>query len=131
MYRCILFTAIAALIGLGTGAKADPFAGGPVYGGLSSIGGTITCRVFNAGVGSLSLTTRQIFANTGSAVALSSDSCGVGILPGGTCAFSAPITGNLAYSCRMYETSVDGGVRGVAEVQSSSHAVLNSIPLTK
>lgn len=131
MHKGVFAMAIAALITVGAGASAEPFAGGPVYGGPSSVGGTITCRVFNAGVGSLSLTTRQIFTNTGSAVSLSSDSCGVGILPGHTCAYSAPITGNLAYSCRMYETSVDGGVRGVAEVQSSSHAVLNTVPLTK
>jgi hypothetical protein len=60
MYTRVLFTAVAALIGLGTVAKSDTLAGGPVYGGPSSVGGTVTCRVFNAGQGSLSLDSREI-----------------------------------------------------------------------
>jgi hypothetical protein len=131
MHKCLLFTAIGALICLGTVASAETLSGGPVYGGPSSAGGTVTCRVFNAGSGSLSLTTRQIFTNTGTAVTLSSDSCGVGIPPTQTCAYSAPITGNFAYSCRMFETSVDGNIRGVAEILSSGGVILNAVPLTR
>jgi len=60
MYRRVLCTAIAALMGVSTVVQAEVLAGGPLYGGPASVGGTVTCRVFNAGGGSLSLDTREI-----------------------------------------------------------------------
>lgn len=130
MYERVLFT-VAVLIGLGTVASADTLAGGPVYGGASSVGGTVTCRVFNAGQGSLSLTTREIVNNAGGVVTLSFDTCNVGISPAQSCEYGGPITGNFAFSCHMFETGVDGIVTGVVEIQSSGGTVLNTVPLKK
>jgi hypothetical protein len=131
MYKRLTLTAIVTLIGLGTVAQAEILAGGPVYGGPSSVGGSITCRVFNAGAFPMAIVSRQIFNNVGGQVALSSDSCSGSLQPTKTCAYAAPITGNLAFSCRMFEEGGDDNVRGVAEVQDSSHTVLNTVPLTK
>jgi hypothetical protein len=95
------------------------------------VGGSITCRVFNAGAFPVEISSRQIFNNVGGQVALSSDTCNVSLRPTKTRAYAAPITGNFAFSCRMFELGADGNVRGVAEIQNSSHAVLNTVPLNK
>jgi hypothetical protein len=131
MRRIQWLVAIAALSGFAGTVQAEVLSGGPVYGGSQSVGGTITCRVYNAGSHSVTLTPRQIWNNAGGQATLSSDTCNVSLAPNKTCAFAAPITGNFAFSCQTSEESIDGAVRGVAEIQDSSHAVLNTVPLTK
>jgi hypothetical protein len=118
-------------MGVSTVVQAEVLAGGPLYGGPASVGGTVTCRVFNAGGGSLSLDTREIVTNTGVAITLSSDTCAVGIPPGQSCASAGQITGNFAFSCHMFDASTDGIITGVIDIESPSGAILATSPLRK
>ena len=131
LHKTIALAAFAAAVGLGGTAQAEMMSGGPVYGGPASITGTVTCRVFNFGVFPVSITLRQIWNNAGGLSALNSDSCGASLASTKTCQFSAPITGNFAYSCRIFESGNDGNVTGVAEIQASNHSVLNTVPLQR
>jgi hypothetical protein len=88
------------------------------------VGGSITCRVFSAGAFPIENTSRKIFNNLSIPVTILTDSCNVTIKPTGYCAYAGRITG-------MFELGRDDNVRGVAEIQHSSHAVLKTVPLTK
>ena len=122
---------LASLIGLSGIAQADILGGGPVYGGPASVGGQITCRIFNYGLSSVKITTRQIWNNTNAAETLVSDMCNAALQPTKYCAFTASIGGNLAFSCRVVATGNDVKISGVAEVKNSSSAILNTVPLQK
>jgi hypothetical protein len=96
------------------------------------VGGSVTCRVFNFGASAVSIPTRQIFTNTNVLVSLFADSCNVPLGSAHTCAFAGAISGNFAFSCRLIATGADDTrLSGMAEIQNSSHSVLNSVPLTK
>ncbi len=122
---------LATLIGLSGAAQADMLGGGPVYGGPTSAGGQITCRIFNYGLSSVFISTRQIFTNTNVSIVPTSDTCNVALQPTKYCAFTATIPGNLAFSCRVVATGTDVKLSGVAEVKNSSSTILNSVPLSK
>ena len=129
--RLVLATAII-LVAMAPGVRAEMFGAGPVYGGPVSVGGSVTCRVFNFGTSSVSIPTRQIFTNTNSLVSILGDSCSVPLGAAHTCAFTGAITGNFAFSCRLIATGTDDTrLSGMAEIQNSTHNVLNSVPLTK
>ena len=129
-YTRVAATAIVALIALGGVAKADILSGGPLYAGSpAEIGGTVVCRLFNAGGFSVSVSSRQIWDNTGASVVLSSDTCGVAVTPGKYCAYTAKIAGNLAFSCRAVTNGVDNNVSGVIEIDNSANQPLQLIPL--
>jgi hypothetical protein len=119
------------LIALTVAAKADILSGGPVYGGPTSVGGTIVCRLFNAGFFTATITSRQIWNNAGGFTAPTADSCSAGLGPQKSCEFDAPITANFAFSCRAFVSSTDEKVSGVAEIQAPTHAILNTIPMGK
>ena len=125
--------ALAGLIGLSGIAQADMLGGGPVYGGPASVGGQITCRIFNYGLSSATITARQIWNNTNpsSPETLVADSCNVALQPTKYCAFTAFIPGNLAFSCRVIAIGQDVKLSGVAEVKDASSTILNSVPLEK
>lgn len=131
MHKPLALAAFAAAVGLGGSAQAEMLSGGPVYGGPASISGTVTCRVFNFGAFPVTISLRQIWNNAGGLAALNSDSCGVSLGVTKTCQFSAPITGNFAFSCRIFERGDDGNVSGVAEIQAPNHSVLNTVPLQR
>jgi hypothetical protein len=122
---------LASLLGFSGVAQAEFLGGGPVYGGTASVGGAITCRIFNYGAFSVTVTTRQIWSNTNAIQPLVADSCNVAVPPGGYCAFQAAITGNLAFSCRLVATGTDVKLSGVAEVKNANNTILNSLPLQK
>ena len=129
---------LALLISLGGTAHADIFAAGPVYGGNTTdlTGGVVTCRVFNAGLTSATINLTQIWANTNVLVTPTANTCltnGVNPPLGSAkyCAFTAPITGNFAYSCRINAIGYDTNIRGVAEVYGVSGKILNAQPLLK
>jgi|SRR5215470_4680200 len=129
-YTRVAATAIAALIALGGVAKADILSGGPLYAGSpAEIGGTVVCRLFNAGIASITVSTRQIWDNTGASVVLSSDTCTVAIASGKYCAYTAKIAGNLAFSCRAVTNGIDNNVSGVIEIDNSANQPLQLIPL--
>ncbi|WP_133717204.1 MULTISPECIES: hypothetical protein [Methylocaldum] len=127
----LTFAALAALIGFCGTAQAEIFAGGPAYGGPGSVGGNISCRIFNYGLSPVTITQRQIFTNTNETVAPSSDTCDAELQPATYCAFVAPIQGNLAYSCWLTATGTDTRLSGVAEIQASDFSVLNAVPIQK
>ena len=134
MHSRVIVVAFVILIGLGGVAQAEMFGGGPVYGGTASIGGQITCRIFNYGVSSVSISTRQIWNNTNPVAPepLVGDTCNVVLAPTKYCAFTANIPGNLAYSCRVIATGIDVKLSGVAEVKNpASSVILNSVPIGK
>jgi hypothetical protein len=123
-------TAIAALIALGGVAQADILSGGPLYGGSpAEINGFVNCRIFNAGGYTVTVSIRQIWDNTGASVVLLSDSCGVAVAAGKYCAYTAKITGNLAFSCRAVTNATDNNVSGVIEIDNSASQPLFVIPL--
>ena len=119
---------VASLIALAGTAQAEVLASGPVYGGNPS-GGTAICRIFNAGLTSVSIPIRQIWTNTNVALTLGADTCNVALGPNKYCAFQAGIPGNLAVTCRLTAAGTDVNVRGIAEVQSSGGAVLDGQPI--
>ncbi len=104
-----------AAIGIANAAYAETLASAPAYPGNPS-GGTVTCRLFNAGLAGASITQRQIIDNLGDITTLSSDTCNVTLNPSKYCAFSTPATGNLAYSCRVVTGGIDENIRGEIDV---------------
>ena len=124
---------LATMIGLAGIAHAATLASGPVYGGAATHGGTggaITCRIFNAGLTSVSITATQIWINTNSLVTPTSNTCLTFPLgPEKYCAYTAPISGNFAFMCRITAAGTDTNLRGVAEVQSSFGNILNVQPM--
>jgi hypothetical protein len=105
LYKRLALTTVTALIGLGGAAQADTHAGGPVYGGLGN--GTIWCRVFNFGAVPVTISSREIYAaanssGTGTRLTLSSDNCST-LATLQTCAYTALITGDQTYSCRVVD----------------------------
>jgi hypothetical protein len=135
MYVRLTFAVLAILIGLCGAAQADILAAGPAYGGTASVNGTITCRIFNFGLSTVSITARQIRTNTNVSIAPTSDTCNVPLAPNNTCAYGASPTNNLAYSCRVvavagaYDKLVN--ISGVIEIQTPNHAVVTTVPLSK
>lgn len=125
----LAFATLAILIGLGGAAQADILASGPIYASGGSPGGAVICRIFNAGVTPVTITTRQIFTNTNVSIPLIFDNCNVALGPLKYCAYQGTIGGNLAHSCRIVALGTDPDLRGIAEVQNSSSVVLFTSPM--
>jgi hypothetical protein len=127
--KSILTVTTIAMLTIGGSAKADIWSAGPTYPGVPA--GLATCRIFNAGFAFVSVTARQIFINTSATpVALSSDTCAAAVPPQGYCAFSAAVTGNFAYSCRVITNGNDNNISGAIDVRTSSGFV-GILPLHK
>ena len=126
-----LTTILATGLALSGDATADILGAGPAYGGPGSAGGHITCRIFNFGSFPVSITTRQIFTNTNVSIVPSSDTCNVALGAAKYCAFTAPITGNLAYSCRVVAQGITTNISGVAEIQLPNGSISTTLPLQK
>jgi hypothetical protein len=128
LYKRLALTTLTALIGLGGAAQADIHAGGPVYGGPNQVGGAIFCRVFNFGTASVSITLRQIFAQDGTGVTPTADTCTAALGTGQTCVYAAaPIT-NQAYSCRVTDSATSSSLSGAAEILDPAGDVLSVLP---
>jgi hypothetical protein len=130
LIRAVTIASIAVLLGSAS-VEARTLASGPNYGGSTvRNGGTVTCRLFNAGTTTVSVNNRRLITNTNSVVPLSSDSCGAPLGPEENCAFSAPITGNFAYSCLVNASgSTVSLLRGSIDVTNTLNSLLNSLPL--
>jgi hypothetical protein len=77
----------------------------------------------------VTISQRQIWDNTGSEpFQLLSDTCNVALGVGKSCAFAAPINGNLAFSCRVVATGANPKVSGVAEIQDLNNSIVTRIP---
>jgi hypothetical protein len=128
----VIIPLLAALVGVAGGAQAATLASGPVNGGSASnggAGGTITCRIFNAGLTSASITSTQIWINTNALVTPTSNSCLTSLGVEKYCAFTAEITGNFAFTCRITAAGTDTNLRGVAEIQGPTGIILNALPM--
>jgi hypothetical protein len=128
MYVRLVVTTLAILIGLGGAAYADIYAAGPAY-GANPTGGVATCRVLNVGTTSVSITLRQITTNTNVSLPLSGDTCNVSVLPGNNCAFTAPVGGNFALSCRLFVSGPDPQISGTLDVQNPVGVVRVVVPM--
>jgi hypothetical protein len=117
--KSMLTLTTIAMLTIGGSAKADIWSAGPAYPGTPA--GLVTCRIFNAGLAAVGVTSRQIFINTSATpVALSSDTCAAAVPPQGYCAFSAVVTGNFAFSCRVITNGNDNNISGAIDVRTSS-----------
>ena len=124
-------TTVAAAERRVEGQDAGILGAGPAYGGPGSVGGAVTCRIFNFGTSTVSITTRQIFTNTNVSIPLASDTCNVALGVAKYCAFTARITGNLAYSCRVIAVGTETHISGVAEIQLPNGSISTTLPLSK
>jgi hypothetical protein len=127
--RRLALASAFVLVGFAT-AQAKTLTSPPTYGGRSqSGGGFATCRLFNGGASSISVTRRQIITSGNTVLSLTSDTCAAGVGPGGYCAFGGSGAGNVAFSCRA---DVAGSglnlVRAVMEVSNSSADILSALP---
>jgi hypothetical protein len=122
---------VALALTFGGGAEAATMASAPNYGGyaIANSGGTVTCRLFNAGSGTAQISSRQIITNLGGIATLADDSCAAGLGASQSCQFDANITGNFAFSCRVTTSGQGIVVRGVSEVRSIDGVVLNTLPM--
>ncbi|MBV9289026.1 MAG: hypothetical protein JO288_14635 [Hyphomicrobiales bacterium] len=119
-----------AMLTIGGGARAEIWSAGPAYPG-NPTSGSVTCRIFNAGLAAVTVTARQIFDNGSSTpIGLSSDTCAAAVPPLGYCAFAAPAAGNFAYSCRVITNGADDNISGVVEVRALN-GVSAILPLRK
>jgi hypothetical protein len=113
LYKRLALTTLTALIGLGGAAQAQHvYAGGPVYGGPTTVGKMISCQVFNFGTSTVVISSRAIYAASPSAapiavtpLTLNSSNCTT-LAPLQTCAYTAVMmTGDLTYSCVVNDQS--------------------------
>lgn len=118
-------------MGLGGVAHAEVLASGPVFGASRAFGGTITCRIFNAGLTAVNAAQRQIWTNAGVSATPTSDSDNAAVAPNNYCAFSFGLVSNFAYSYRIVTSGAETDVRGLAEVESTSGAIISTIPIAK
>jgi hypothetical protein len=129
-FRRMIIGGVALLV-LGGTAQAAVLASPPVYGGpvVNQGGAVMSCRIFNAGSAAVTLDNAEIVANSNVSVVLSSNTCDGALGGKSYCAYSAPVTGNLAYSClvRTVGTGI-GALRGVGEVQKGG-TILNAVPM--
>jgi len=122
--------ALALLTGINGAAQAEIYSGGPVYGGPGAPGGAIVCKVFNAGLTSVSISSRQIFDSTNASVTPTVDTCNVALAPNHYCQYGKTGTGNVAYSCRMVITGTDPNVSALAEIQGADGKI-TVVPIHK
>jgi hypothetical protein len=117
--KSILTLTTIAMLTIGGSARADVWSAGPAYPGFPA--GSVTCRIFNAGLTAVTVTTRQIFENASATpIALSSDTCAAAVPPLGYCAFSAAVAGNFAFSCRVITNGTDNNISGAIDVRATN-----------
>jgi hypothetical protein len=124
----LIVAVFALFIGISGAAQADIYSGGPVFGGSGAPGGAIVCKVFNAGLSSVSIPTRQIFDSNNASVTPTVDTCNVVLAPNKYCQYAATPTVNVAYSCRMVITGTDINVSALAEIQGADGKV-TAVPI--
>lgn len=131
----VALTAFIVLMGVGGNAQAADaqYAAGPLYGGQTEPGGSVTCRVYNFTTEIVELTVRQITDNQNVTIQdFDFDNCPTNNRLGGTrnCSFGLTIPGRLAYSCRVFVRGLDPRVSGVLEIQHANHNILAVVPMS-
>lgn len=116
-----LFAVWFALAG---SANADILASGPINGGQSQT--TATCYLFNAGAGTVSISSEGIRRGASTApLALTHDFCGSTLASGASCVIQANTAFGDAHSCRFVVSPSGADVRGSFEVRDSIGNILN------
>jgi len=122
MIRRVL-AATVLLLGSSMAAQASTLATGGVYGGNTQ--SVAVCYLFNASSNTINVTTNQIIRQDGTSVALASDNCSA-LAAGASCAISANITNNQAYSCKFVFPESKGEIRGVLDIRQGGTVLINS-----
>ena len=114
----IKFLIIAVLFGMSVSGQAAILASGSIFGGTTQ--NLAICYLFNGSNAAVGISNVQIFVQTStSPVSLSGNNCGLTLLPGATCVFSATALNDRTYSCKAV-TSTAAGVRGNFELRGGS-----------
>jgi hypothetical protein len=114
----------AALCCIGTKASAsDVLAGGPIYGGNTQT--TAVCHVFNSGGHPAVFDLVRIIDQNGNDAVLDRNSCSPSIDAARSCAISATIRKNLAYSCQMTMSTSKANLRGSMDIRGSGVILVN------
>lgn len=126
--------AFTMIVGLGGAAQAadGQYAAGPLYGGGSSPGGVVTCRIYNFTTEIVDITVKQITDNLNvTQISFDFDNCPTNNKLGSTrnCSFGINIPGKLAYSCRVFVSGKDPRISGTLETQKNQ-VVLTVVPLS-
>lgn len=128
MYGRFAVGALAVLISLCQAGQAEVIVGGPLYGGVNSQGGTITCRIFNFSATAVTLTQRRLYSNAGTVLVPTSDDCGAALQPLKSCSFSRNIYANWAFSCRAAYPGTTPRLSGVVEIERN-FAIIDVMPM--
>ncbi len=113
------------LLGITAAAHADILAGGPIYGGPGQ--DNAVCYLFNAGTGTVTVSSNQIIRLDGTVVTLDTDTC-ASLGPNKGCVIHGVVTDPQTYSCKMVISPSAADVRGAFELRSNL-SVLKSIEL--
>ena len=123
--------AIAALITLDGTARADIFASGPGDGGPAQSGGTVVCRLFNAGGSAATVSSREIWSSFIGKVAPSHDEC-TGVLAAQKfCQYFLTPASRATFACRAVTSGLEENIRGTMLIYSTSGQLLLSLPMEK
>jgi hypothetical protein len=116
--------AAAALCCIEANANAsDVLAGGPIYGGNTQT--TAVCHVFNSGGNTAVFDLVRIIDQNGNDAILNKNSCSPSIDSSLSCAISATIQSNLAYSCQMTMSTSKTNLRGSMDIRGSGVILVN------
>jgi hypothetical protein len=121
MRRVLAITVL--LLGLSGAVHADILATGAMYGGSTQT--LAACYLFNAGTGTVTVTSNQIIREAATNLALATDNCNV-LAPATSCRIATNIVSNLAHSCRFIISPSAADVRGVMEIRAGNTVLQNS-----
>jgi hypothetical protein len=123
--------AIAALVALDGTARADIIASGPGDGGPAQSGGTVVCRLFNAGGSAAAVSAREIWSSFTGKVAPSHDEC-TGVLAAQKfCQYFLAPASRATYACRAVTSGLEENIRGTMLIYSTTGHLLLSLPMEK
>ena len=123
--------AIAALVALDGTARADILASGPGDGGPAQAGGTVVCRLFNAGSSATTITAPEIWSSFTGKVAPSHDECTGTLAAQKFCQYFLAQATRATYACRAVTSGVEENIRGTILIYGTTGQLLLSLPMEK
>lgn len=121
--------AVSSLCCIATAAQAaDPFAGGPIYGGKFQK--TAVCHVFNTGSSQVGFDLKGILASNGLGQSFFRDTCGSFLGASKSCDFAATIDSGISYSCQIIiAPGKISTLRGSFDIRDDQSTVLVNVEL--
>ena len=111
--------------------QADILATGPLGGDATQH--YVVCYLFNAGTGSVNITTKSIYrydpASTAPLTPLDEDTCTTALKAGASCYIQKLIVNDRAHSCRVVVSPSAADIRGRFEIRDQNHFVLQGSDL--